>query len=54
MDSLVVDDLHFEVRRSPRRQTVQITVDRGGELVLSAPETCPLKKMEGFDRAKRF
>ncbi|MCA9593753.1 MAG: M48 family metallopeptidase [Myxococcales bacterium] len=54
MDSLVVDDLHFEVRRSPRRQTVQITVDRGGELVLSAPETCPLKKMEGFVREKRF
>lgn len=54
MDSLVVDDLHFEVRRSPRRQTVQITVDRGGELVLSVPETCPLKKMEGFVREKRF
>lgn len=54
MDSLVVDDLHFEVRRSPRRHTVQITVDRGGELVLSAPERCPLKKMEGFVREKRF
>jgi predicted metal-dependent hydrolase len=54
MDSLVVDELHFEVRRSPRRHTVQITVDRGGELVLSAPEACPVKKMEGFVREKRF
>lgn len=54
MDSLVVDDLCFEVRRSPRRTTVQITVDRGGELVLSAPETCPVTRMEGFVRQKRF
>lgn len=54
MNTLVVDDLHFEIRRSPRRRTVQITVDRGGELVLSTPETCPLKKMAGFVREKRF
>lgn len=54
MDTLVIDDLHFEVRRSSRRHTVQITVDRGGELVLSAPEQCPIKKMEGFVREKRF
>jgi predicted metal-dependent hydrolase len=54
MDSLTVDDLRFEVRRSPRRTTVQITVDRGGELVLSAPEKCPARKMEDFVREKRF
>lgn len=54
MDSLVVDDLHFEIRRSLRRRTVQITVDRGGELVLSAPEECPISTMAGFVREKRF
>jgi predicted metal-dependent hydrolase len=52
--TLVVDDLHFEVRRSPRRKSVQVTVDRAGELVLSAPEEYPIEKMEAFVRAKRF
>lgn len=52
--SLTVDDLKFEIRRSPRRKTVQITVDRGGELVLSAPEVCSVGKMEDFVREKRF
>jgi len=51
---LRVDDLLFEVRRSSRRRTVQVTVDRGGELVLSAPEECPVATMEDFVRKKRF
>jgi predicted metal-dependent hydrolase len=51
---LTVDDLHFEVRRSPRRKSVQVTVDRAGELVLSAPQEYPVEKMEAFVRAKRF
>lgn len=54
MNELTVDDLHFEVRRSPRRTSVQITVDRGGELLLSAPETCSTGVMEKFVREKRF
>jgi predicted metal-dependent hydrolase len=54
MDSLTVGDLSFEVRRSPRRRTVQITVDRGGELVISAPDACPSAKMASFVREKRF
>ena len=54
MDSLTVGDLCFEVRRSARRKSVQITVDRGGELVLSAPEVCPAATMERFVREKRF
>ncbi len=53
-DELVVDDLRFEVRRSTRRQSVQITVDRGGELVLSAPEGCSADVMAAFVREKRF
>ncbi len=54
MSALTIDDLHFEVRRSPRRQTVQVTVERGGELVLSAPDECALATMEDFVREKRF
>lgn len=53
-EELVVGDLRFEVRRSGRRRTVQITVDRGGELVLSAPDGCPASTMEAFIQEKRF
>jgi hypothetical protein len=52
--SLTVDDLCFEVRRSSRRRSVQITVDRGGELILSAPELCEPATMASFVREKRF
>ena len=31
MNAFVVDELCFELRRSPRRSTVQVTVDRFGE-----------------------
>ncbi len=54
MDSITVGDLCFEVRRSPRRKFVQITVDRGGELILSVPDGCPSPKMAAFVREKRF
>jgi predicted metal-dependent hydrolase len=54
VNQLTVDDLSFEVRRSSRRKSVQITVDRGGELLLSAPEGCATRVMEKFVREKRF
>jgi predicted metal-dependent hydrolase len=54
MSHLTVDDLRFEVRRSPRRTSVQITVDRDGELLLTAPESCSTRVMETFVREKRF
>lgn len=54
MNSLTVGDLQFEIRRSPRRRSVQITVDRGGELLLTAPEVCSTRVMEKFVREKRF
>lgn len=54
MNQLTVDDLRFEVRRSARRTSMQITVDRGGELLLSAPEACSTRVMEKFVREKRF
>lgn len=36
---LVIGDLEFEVRRSSRRKTLGLTVDRSGELVVHSPET---------------
>ena len=34
METLTVDELTFEVRRSPRRRTLEITLDRGGDLLI--------------------
>ncbi|PCC70356.1 hypothetical protein SAMN02745121_03315 [Nannocystis exedens] len=54
MSTLTVDDLEFELRLSPRRRSVQITVDRGGELVLIAPEQCSQDIIESFVRSRRM
>lgn len=54
MDTLTVGDLEFELRRSARRRSVQVTVDRGGELVLAAPEDCSTATMRAFVKEKRF
>jgi hypothetical protein len=51
---LVVGDLRFEVRRSAGRKTMQITVDRGGELVIAVPDDCPVATTERFVHDKRF
>ena len=53
-ESLTVDDLTFEVRRSARRRTVEITVDRGGELIVSGPPDVTDDVMAAFVREKRF
>jgi predicted metal-dependent hydrolase len=54
MTSLTVDELRFEVRASPSRTTVQITVDRNGELIVSTPIECEPSAVEKFVRKKRF
>ena len=38
-ETLHIADLDFEVRRSTRRKTYGLTVDRAGELVVHAPES---------------
>jgi len=52
--TLTVDDLQFEVRWSDKRKTLGITVDREGDLVISAPEGCDQTVLEQFVREKRF
>jgi predicted metal-dependent hydrolase len=52
--SLQVDDLHFVLRRSTRRKTMQITVERDGELVLSAPPSVDEAALRTFVLEKRF
>ncbi|KVR24827.1 metal-dependent hydrolase [Burkholderia ubonensis] len=49
-----VDDLQFTVRRSGRRRTMQITVERSGELVLSAPPDVGDDRLREFVLEKRF
>jgi len=52
--SLQVDDLRFVLRRSARRKTMQITVERDGELVLSAPPEVDEAALRAFVLEKRF
>ena len=52
--TLTVDDLTFRLRRSARRKTLEITVDRDGSLLLSAPEGTAAAPLERFVREKRF
>lgn len=51
---LVVDDLEFEVRRSTRRKTLELTVDRGGELFITAPPKADSDRLSRFVRENRF
>jgi predicted metal-dependent hydrolase len=53
-ETLAVEDLQFEIRRSDRRKTLEIIIDRGGELVLATPGHARQKALEDFVRSKRF
>jgi predicted metal-dependent hydrolase len=53
MPMLTVGDLSFELKRRTRR-TMQITVDRNGELVLSAPPDVEEDRLREFVLEKRF
>jgi len=50
---LQIDDLQVEVRRSPRRRTVDLIVDRLGEVVINIPESLPLQELESIVRRKQ-
>jgi len=52
METLEVNRLVFEVRRSSRRTTVELTVDRGGELVIHAPESSEPQELTRWTRSK--
>jgi len=54
LPTLQVDDLRFQVRRSARRRTMQITVERDGELVLAAPPEVDEAALRTFVLEKRF
>jgi len=45
-DALNIGDLTFALRRSPRRKTVSLTIDRDGSLTVSVPADCCLDRVE--------
>ncbi|KXS38100.1 MAG: hypothetical protein AWU55_1759 [Halomonadaceae bacterium T82-2] len=54
MTQLDVDDLTLEVRESSRRKTLEITVDRDGELVIAAPTGTDEQLLRNFVLEKRL
>jgi predicted metal-dependent hydrolase len=54
LPKLEVDGLELHVRHSARRKTMQITVERDGELVLSAPIEVGEPALRAFVQEKRF
>lgn len=54
MNELInINDLKVEVRRSPRRRTVDLIVDRFGDLVINVPEALPSRDVENIVRSKQ-
>lgn len=51
---LLVDELSFQIKRSNRRHTLELIVDRGGELVIAAPTETDEALMAAFVREKKF
>lgn len=51
-ESLIVGDLVYEIRRSSRRKTVGVTIDRDGALILHAPSDCRRETIESIGREK--
>lgn len=51
---LRVDELSFAVKRSSRRHTLELIVDRAGELVIAAPTDTDEGTMAAFVREKKF
>jgi predicted metal-dependent hydrolase len=50
--ALQIDGLLFKVRRSTRRKTLGITVDRGGDLLVDAPAALPARRIEAAVRSR--
>lgn len=51
-DRLEIDGLAFHVHRSDRRKTIEITVERSGDLSIVAPSTVPVKQLVSFVEEK--
>lgn len=52
-ETLCVGDLEFLIRRSERRRTIGVGIERDGSLVIAAPNDCPVTVLEQLAVAKR-
>ena len=52
--NLCIGDLRFAIHLSQRRRTMQITVERGGALILSAPPDIDEAQLRQFVEEKQF
>ena len=52
--TLIVGELKLTLRRSARRKTLQITVERDGALILSAPPEVDEQALRQFVAEKSF
>lgn len=53
-ESFQIDDLHFVVQRSAKRRSMQITVERTGELFVTAPPQVSIEQLTAFATEKRI
>ena len=53
-ETLSIEGLNFAVRRSSRRRSIGITVERDGSLTVAAPEQVQLGQIEKAVRGKLF
>jgi predicted metal-dependent hydrolase len=51
-ETLQLNGLDFEVRRSERRKTLSLTVDRAGELVAHVPAETSVEEVSRWIRGK--
>lgn len=51
-ETLQIAELHFEIRRTPRRRTLGLTVDRAGELVVHAPDSASEEELRNWVERK--
>lgn len=52
MESIELNELHIPIRRSSRRKSLGITVDRDGSVFVAAPKNCGREKIDEYVRAK--
>lgn len=52
-EQLTIDQLTITLQRSARRKTIGITIERNGEVLITAPENCPTATIEALARRKQ-
>jgi predicted metal-dependent hydrolase len=54
MTTITFGELAFELRHSPHRRTVGITIERDGKLILTSPPAVPIETLEKIVNDKRY